>query len=124
MGFVYRKLFTQIFTLIKTYLSSIVGFLFGSFKKMPIRVGLAIIGSISLILSFFGGLVLAYFLISFGNFDIREAGGDAIFISLLIVLYWLIVTTFIPSLERQPAVLEKPTKLPATEIDEDNLLEA
>lgn len=99
-------------------------FFFGSFKKMPIRVGLAIIGSIFVVISFALGAIFGNFSLLFFEDDIWRFIRSSLYILLTIIIFWISIATFIPSLERQPAVVDESAKLPAPEIDEDKLLEA
>jgi len=99
-------------------------FFFGSFKKMPIRVGLAIIGSIFVVISFVFGAIFSNFSLLLFEDDIWRFIRSSLYLLLTIIIFWISITTFIPSLERQPTVVDESVKLPSPEIDEDKLLEA
>ncbi|MDG1532883.1 MAG: hypothetical protein P8Q35_00345 [Candidatus Thalassarchaeaceae archaeon] len=107
MGFVFRIFMKNIFAFIGKHISSIISFIFAAFKGMPARVGLAIIGSILLIISFSGGLLWGFFSANFYNEDLRYAIEHSITPLLIIVLLWICIATFLPSLERQHTKTEE-----------------
>jgi len=122
--FLQRKLIAGMIVFFKKFLKRMVIFFFGSFKKMPIRVGLAIIGSIFVVISFALGAIFGNFSLLFFEDDIWRFIRSSLYILLTIIIFWISIATFIPSLERQPTVVDESAKLPAPEIDEDKLLEA
>ena len=122
--FLQRKLIAGMIVFFKKFLKRMVIFFFGSFKKMPIRVGLAIIGSIFVVISFAFGAIFGNFSLLFFEDDIWRFIRSSLYLLLTVIIFWISITTFIPSLERQPAVVDESAKLPAPEIDEDKLLEA
>ena len=122
--FLQRKLIASMIVFFKKFLKRMVLFFFGSFKKMPIRVGLAIIGSIFVVISFSFGVIFGNFSLLFFEDDIWRFIRSSLYLLLTVIIFWISITTFIPSLERQPTVVEESAKLPAPEIDEDKLLEA
>jgi len=122
--FLQRKLIAGMIVFFKKYLKRMVLFFFGSFKKMPIRVGLAIIGSIFVVISCAFGVFFGNFSLLFFEDDIWRFIRSSLYLLLTTIIFWISITTFIPSLERQPAVVDESAKLPAPEIDEDKLLEA
>ena len=81
---------------------------------MPVRVGLAIVGSILLLITFLVGFLWGYISL-FENEELTVAVRNAMTPFLIIVLFWVSIATFIPSLERQPEVVhvteEPPTKV-------------
>ena len=81
---------------------------------MPVRVGLAIVGSILLLITFLVGFLWGYISL-FENEELTVAVRNAMTPILVIVLFWVSIATFIPSLERQPEVVhvteEPPTKV-------------
>tara|TARA_B100000029_G_scaffold428848_1_gene438979 strand:- start:1324 stop:1668 length:345 start_codon:yes stop_codon:yes gene_type:complete len=85
-------------------MSNIVNFVFSSFRKMPVRVGLAIVGSILLFITFLVGFMWGYISL-FENEELAVAVRNAMTPILIIVLFWVSIATFIPSLERQPEVV-------------------
>tara|TARA_A100001037_G_C14635179_1_gene407631 strand:+ start:202 stop:546 length:345 start_codon:yes stop_codon:yes gene_type:complete len=85
-------------------MSAIINFVFASFGKMPVRVGLAIVGSILLLITFLIGFLWA-FISSFEQQELTMALRDSLTPILVLVLIWVSIATFIPSLERQPAVV-------------------
>ncbi|MBT3653429.1 MAG: hypothetical protein HN534_00640 [Euryarchaeota archaeon] len=122
--FLQRKLIVGTIAFFKKYLKRMVIFFFGSFKKMPIRVGLAIIGSIFVVISFVFGAIFSNFSLLLFEDDIWRFIRSSLYLLLTIIIFWISITTFIPSLERQPTVVDESVKLPSPEIDEDKLLEA
>tara|TARA_Y100001970_G_scaffold282172_1_gene394471 strand:- start:18 stop:362 length:345 start_codon:yes stop_codon:yes gene_type:complete len=85
-------------------MSKIINSVFASFGKMPVRVGLAIVGSILLLITFFTGFLWAY-ISAFENEELTIAVRNSLTPILVLVLIWISIATFIPSLERQPAVV-------------------
>lgn len=95
---------------------------------MPVRVGLAIVGSIYLVLTFIFAVLWGWFAVTIENEEISKSVQDSFTVILVIILIWISIATFIPSLERQPEVVhvteEPPTKVievkPKTvDLDED-----
>ena len=103
MSFFGRAIFTRFFRFCSRNMSAIINFVFASFGKMPVRVGLAIVGSILLLITFLVGFLWAY--ISFENEELTIALRNSLTPILVLVLIWISIATFIPSLERQPAVV-------------------
>ena len=120
MGFVFRIFMKNIFAFIGKHISSIISFIFAAFKGMPARVGLAIIGSILLIISFSGGLLWGFFSANFYNEDLRYAIENSITPLLIIVLLWICIATFLPSLERQHTKTEEDGLEGAEEVEESD----
>ena len=87
--------------------STIFSFLFSAFKGMPIRVGLAILGSLILTISFMSGLVWGFFSANLYNEDFRYALQNSITPLIILVLFWISLTTFLPSIERNLGILVK-----------------
>ena len=114
MSFFGRAIFSRFFRFCSRNMSRIVNFVFSSFRKMPVRVGLAIVGSILLLITFLVGFLWGYISL-FENEELTVAVRNAMTPILVIVLFWVSIATFIPSLERQPEVVhvteEPPTKV-------------
>ena len=104
MSFFGRAIFTRFFRFCSRNMSGIINFVFASFGKMPVRVGLAIVGSILLLISFLVGFLWSQ-ISAFENVEFTVALRNAMTPILIIVLIWISIATFIPSLERQPAVV-------------------
>ena len=85
-------------------MSGIINFVFASFGKMPVRVGLAIVGSILLLITFLVGFLWAY-ISAFEQEELTIALRNSLTPILVLVLIWISIATFIPSLERQPVVV-------------------
>ena len=116
MSFFGRAIFTRFFRFCSRNMSNIVNFIFSSFRKMPVRVGLAIVGSILLLITFLVGFLWGYISL-FENEELTVAVRNAMTPFLIIVLFWVSIATFIPSLERQPDVVHV-TEEPTTKIIE------
>ncbi len=110
----------NIFALVGKHISSIISFVFASFKGMPARVGLAIIGSILLTLTFSGGLLWGFFSQKFLEEDLRYVIESSITPLLIIVLLWICIATFLPSLERQHTKAEEDGLEGAEEVEESD----
>ena len=82
-------------------MSSVVSFVFGAFGKMPVRVGLAIVGSICLIIAFAVGLLWGYIAPSLLSDDLQQTAQNSLSGVLVMILIWISIATFIPSSERQ-----------------------
>ena len=128
MGFALRKVVSGLFRYVSKNISKIIGFIFVAFNKMPVRVGLAIVGSIYLVLTFIFAVLWGWFAVTIENEEISKSVQDSFTLILVIILIWISIATFIPSLERQPEVVhvteEPPTKVievkPKTvDLDED-----
>ena len=128
MGFALRKVVSGLFRYVSKNISKIIGFIFVAFNKMPVRVGLAIVGSIYLVLTFIFAVLWGWFAVTIENEEISKSVQDSFTVILVIILIWISIATFIPSLERQPEVVhvteEPPTKVievtPKTvDLDED-----
>ena len=104
MSFFGRAIFTRFFRFCSRNMSGIINFVFASFGKMPVRVGLAIVGSILLLITFLVGFLWAY-ISAFENEELTIALRNSLTPILVLVLIWISIATFIPSLERQPAVV-------------------
>ena len=81
--------------------SSVISFVFGAFRKMPVRVGLAIVGSICLTIAFALGLLWGYIAPSLLSDDLQQTAQNSLSVVLAIILIWISIATFIPSAERQ-----------------------
>jgi uncharacterized YccA/Bax inhibitor family protein len=81
--------------------SSVVSFVFGAFRKMPVRVGLAIVGSICLTIAFAVGLLWGYIAPSLLAEDLQQTAQNSLSGVLVMILIWISIATFIPSAERQ-----------------------
>ena len=116
MGFIGRKLFSNIFRFVSRNISKIINFIFSAFGKMPVRVGLAIVGSILLTIAFAAGFVWAW-IASFEHEDLTNSVQSSLTVILVIVLIWISIATFIPSLERRPEIVH------VTESYDSNIVE-
>ena len=85
--------------------SSIVSFVFGAFRKMPVRVGLAIVGSICLTIAFAVGLLWGYIAPSLLSDNLQTTAQNSLSVVLVMILIWIAIATFIPSSERQASNL-------------------
>ena len=134
MGFILRKTASKIFRFATRNISQIINFVFGAFRKMPVRVGLAIVGSIYLVITFAVAFLWSWFAVTLENEELSKTVQDSFTLVLVIILIWISIATFIPSLERQPEVVHvtesydsniieiEPTT-PASEDDEAELVE-
>ena len=77
---------------------------------------MAIVGSFLLLITFMSGFLWAY-ISDFENVELTIAVRNAMTPILIIVLIWISIATFIPSLERQPKVVHVNDK-PSNEIIE------
>lgn len=73
---------------------------------MPVRVGLAIVGSICLTIAFAIGLLWGYIAPSLLSDDLKTTAQNSISVVLVMTLIWISISTFIPSLERQPEAVQ------------------
>ena len=105
MGFIGRKLFSNIFRFVTRNISNIINFIFSAFGKMPVRVGLTIVGSIFLTIAFAVGFIWSW-IAMFEQEELTYAIQNSSTVILVIVLIWISIATFIPSLERQPEVVQ------------------
>ena len=101
MSFFGRAICTRFFRFCSRNMSGIIKFVFASFGKMPVRVGLAIVGSILLLITFLVGFLWAY-ISAFEQEELTIARRNSLTPILVLVLIWISIATFIPSLERQP----------------------
>ena len=85
--------------------SSVVSFVFGAFRKMPVRVGLAIVGSICLTITFAVGLLWGYIAPSLLSENLQTTAQNSLSVVLVMILIWIAIATFIPSSERQASNL-------------------
>ena len=85
--------------------SSVVSFVFGAFRKMPVRVGLAIVGSICLTIAFAVGLLWGYIAPSLLSDNMQTTAQNSMSVVLVMILIWIAIATFIPSSERQASNL-------------------
>ena len=85
--------------------SSVVSFVFGAFRKMPVRVGLAIVGSICLTIAFAVGLLWGYIAPSLLSDNLQTTAQNSLSVVLVMILIWIANATFIPSSERQASNL-------------------
>ena len=102
-------------------MSSVVSVVFGAFRKMPVRVGLAIVGSICLTVAFSVGLLWGYIAPSLLSDDLKTTAQNSISVVLVMILIWISIATFIPSAERQtntPDVTPETAEAPMVEIRE------
>ena len=106
MGFILRKTASKIFRFATRNISQIINFVFGAFRKMPVRVGLAIVGSIYLVITFAVALLWSWFAVTLENEELSKTVQDSFTLVLVIILIWISIATFIPSLERQPEVVQ------------------
>ena len=83
---------------------------------MPVRVGLAIVGSIFLTIAFAVGFIWSW-IAMFEQEELTYAIQNSSTVILVIVLIWISIATFIPSLERQPEVVH------VTESYDSNIVE-
>ena len=104
MSFFGRAIFTRFFRFCSRNMSGVINFVFASFGKMPVRVGLAIVGSILLLITFLVGFLWAY-ISAFEQEELTIALRNSLTPILVLVLIWISIATFIPSLERQPVVV-------------------
>ena len=96
-----RQAVTSLLSWLARGVSSVVSFVFGAFRKMPVRVGLAIVGSICLIIAFAVGLLWGYIAPSLLAEDLQQTAQNSLSGVLVMILIWISIATFIPSLERQ-----------------------
>ena len=96
-----RQAVTSLLSWLARGVSSVVSFVFGAFRKMPVRVGLAIVGSICLIIAFAAGLLWGYIAPSLLADDLQQTAQNSLSGVLVMILIWISIATFIPSLERQ-----------------------
>ena len=106
MGFVLRKTASKIFRFTTKNISQIIGFVFGAFRKLPVRVGLAIIGSIYLVITFAAGFLWSWLAVTLENEELSKTVQDSFTLVLVIILIWISIATFMPSLERQPEIIQ------------------
>ena len=117
MGFILRKTASKIFRFTTRNISQIINFLFGTFRKMPVRVGLAIVGSIYLVITFAAAFLWSWFAVTLENEELSKTVQDSLSLVLVIILIWISIATFIPSLERQPDIIQ------VTESQDTNIIE-
>ena len=117
MGLIIRKTYSKIFRFATRNISQIINFVFGAFRKMPVRVGLAIVGSIYLVITFAVALLWSWFAVTLENEELSKTVQDSFTLVLVIILIWISIATFIPSLERQPDVIQ------VTESRDTNIVE-
>ena len=96
-----RQAVTSLLSWLARGVSSVVSFVFGAFRKMPVRVGLAIVGSICLIIAFAVGLLWGYIAPSLLADDLQQTAQNSLSGVLVMILIWISIATFIPSSERQ-----------------------
>jgi len=96
-----RQTVTSLLSWLAGGVSSVVSFVFGAFRKMPVRVGLAIVGSICLTIAFAVGLLWGYIAPSLLADDLQQTAQNSLSGVLVMILIWISIATFIPSLERQ-----------------------
>ena len=106
MGFILRKTASKIFRFTTRNISQIINFLFGTFRKMPVRVGLAIVGSIYLVITFAAAFLWSWFAVTLENEELAKTVQDSLSLVVVIILIWISIATFIPSLERQPDIIQ------------------
>ena len=98
MGFALRKVISGLFRYVSKNISKIIGFIFVAFNKMPVRVGLAIVGSIYLVLTFIFAVLWGWFAVTIENEEISKSVQDSFTVILVIILIWISIATFIPSM--------------------------
>ena len=108
---------SSLFSWLSKTVSTIVSVVFGAFRKMPVRVGLAIVGSFCLTIAFSVGLLWGYIAPSLLSDDLYTTAQNSLSVVLAMTLIWISIATFIPSLERRPEE-EHETIRPATEVIE------
>ena len=96
-----RHAVTSLLSWLARGVSSVVSFVFGAFRKMPVRVGLAIVGSICLTIAFAVGLLWGYIAPSLLAEDLQQTAQNSLSGVLVMILIWISIATFIPSAERQ-----------------------
>jgi len=96
-----RQAVTSLLSWLARGVSSVVSFVFGAFRKMPVRVGLAIVGSICLTIAFAVGLLWGYIAPSLLAEDLQQTAQNSLSGVLVMILIWISIATFIPSAERQ-----------------------
>ncbi len=96
-----RQTVTSLLSWLAGGVSSVVSFVFGAFRKMPVRVGLAIVGSICLTIAFAVGLLWGYIAPSLLADDLQQTAQNSLSGVLVMILIWISIATFIPSAERQ-----------------------
>ena len=96
-----RQTVTSLLSWLARGVSSVVSFVFGAFRKMPVRVGLAIVGSICLTIAFAVGLLWGYIAPSLLADDLQQTAQNSLSGVLVMILIWISIATFIPSAERQ-----------------------
>ncbi len=109
---VFRMFFAKLRRTITQNLSQIISIVFSSFKNLPVRVSLAIIGCILLTLTFLVGLFWGFLSANAYNEDLRFALQNSITPLILLVIFWVSLTTFLPSIERRRPI----NQVPETEI--------
>ena len=72
---------------------------------MPVRVGLAIVGSICLTITFAVGLLWGYIAPSLLSDNLQTTAQNSLSVVLVMILIWIAIATFIPSSERQASNL-------------------
>ncbi|MEC7706560.1 MAG: hypothetical protein VX723_01215 [Candidatus Thermoplasmatota archaeon] len=101
-----RNAMSSLFSWLSNTVSTIISLIFGAFRKMPVRVGLAIVGSICLTIAFAIGLLWGYIAPSLLSDDLKTTAQNSISVVLVMTLIWISISTFIPSLERQPEAVQ------------------
>ena len=96
-----RSAISSIFSWLSKTVSTIISVVFAAFRKMPVRVGLAIVGSICLTIAFAVGLLWGYIAPSLLSDDLSTTAQNSISVIFVMILIWISIATFIPSLERQ-----------------------
>ena len=77
---------------------------------MPVRVGLAIVGSICLIIAFAVGLLWGYIAPSLLADNLQQTAQNSLSGVLVMILIWISIATFIPSAERRTNNPQTPPK--------------
>ena len=117
MGFILRKTASKIFRFATRNISQIINFVFGAFRKMPVRVGLAIVGSNYLVITFAVALLWSWVAVTLENEELSKTVQDSLSLVMVIILIWISIATFLPSLERQPEIIQ------VTESQDTNIIE-
>ena len=101
---VFRMLFLKFRRAVTQNLSQIISLVFSSFKNLPVRVSMAIIGSVFLTLTFLAGLLWGFLSANAYNEDLRFALQNSVTPLILLAIFWISLTTFLPSIERRRPV--------------------
>ena len=101
---IFRMLFLKFRRAVTQNLSQIISLVFSSFKNLPVRVSMAIIGTVLLTLTFLAGLLWGFLSANAYNEDLRFALQNSVTPLILLAIFWISLTTFLPSIERRRPV--------------------